>query len=128
MDKEIINTRTAKFWKDEDGIIHNVIIQNSEMNLEDAKENIEVLKILGNGVAEYLLSDVRLAKMVSKEAKDYSANAPVINNAILVDSPMTKIMGNLFIRISKPLYNNKIFTDEKEALQWLKELMHKKDS
>ncbi len=38
-------------------------------------------------------------------------------------SPISSMIGNFFIRISKPLVPTKIFTDEAKAKEWLKQFV-----
>ena len=45
----------------------------------------------------------------------------VVAAAILIDSSIGSMIGNFFIRISKPLRPTKIFTDEVLAMKWLQQ-------
>lgn len=44
----------------------------------------------------------------------------VIVAALIIDSPIGRVLGNFFISISRPLRPTKIFTDEIKAIKWLK--------
>jgi len=69
------------------------------------------------------LSDIREIKGASKEVRDYLADnelTPYIQKiAILVNSGLSKIIGNIFLRFSGPKYPAKIFTNESKAMEWL---------
>ena len=39
--------------------------------------------------------------------------------ALLVDSPVGRVIGTFFLRIARPAAPIRIFTDEREALAWL---------
>lgn len=121
---EVRTTRTAKIWEDEFGIIHAKILQGAELILKDAIENLDAMDKLSRNKSILLLSDMRLATSSSKEHRDYFAlprAAKAISvGAMLVKSPITKIMGNMFINFTKPPYLVKLFTSEKDAMAWLK--------
>jgi hypothetical protein len=40
--------------------------------------------------------------------------------ALIVTSPISKIIGNFFLGANKPLRPTRLFTDVEEGLQWLK--------
>ena len=70
-----------------------------------------------------LLSNIRQVKSSTKEARDFLASEAgcegVLAAAVLIGSPIGSMIGNFFIRISKPLRPTKIFSDEEEAKKWL---------
>jgi hypothetical protein len=39
--------------------------------------------------------------------------------AILIDSSVSRVVGNFFLGINKPAVPTKLFTNEKEAVKWL---------
>ena len=45
-----------------------------------------------------------------------------------VTNPVTKVVGDLFMRINKPPYPNKLFMSEAQALSWLREQMRSNSS
>jgi hypothetical protein len=124
MENEVIETRVARIWLDQDGILHNVILPNAMVMLEDAKEisnsNAEVAegkKIVG-------LVDARNVKSATREARKFAARDETKTSraaiAILVGSPLSRVIGNFFISIDKPPYPTRPFTSETEAIEWLK--------
>jgi hypothetical protein len=60
----------------------------------------------------------------SKDARDYfttqSASEGLSAMAILIDSPVGKMLGSFFIAIYKTSYPVRIFTKKDKALNWLK--------
>lgn len=129
MKKAIFTTRSAKIWIDNDNIIHAVIAEKAELNLEDAIENMKIIDEIANGISKVVLSDIRLAKSATKEHRDYFTTKEVSQkttaSALLVKSPLSKVIGNLFLKITKPHYRLRIFTTEKEAILWLKKYANK---
>jgi hypothetical protein len=41
--------------------------------------------------------------------------------AVLVGNPMSRIIGNFFLRVTRPAYPTRLFTDEASARRWLRE-------
>lgn len=76
-----------------------------------------------NNASYPMLLNIKSIKNITKPARDFLASEKgcegIIAGAILIDSNIGSMIGNFFIRISKPLIPNKIFTDENAAKKWL---------
>lgn len=96
---------------------------DSEIELEDAKHDFEVAAKLVNNTKLPVLADSRQVTYHSKEVRAFYASKEMADSissmAILVDSLATKIIGNFFIKSSRPHFPTKLFTDETEAVKWL---------
>lgn len=112
-------------WLGNDGIMYTVGKANAEVNLEDAKENTRVIEEYYYGKKFPLIVDGRHVKSISKEARDHfslKGRESVINCfAMIVSSPLSRIIANFFIGINRPTVPVKMFDDEKKAVEWLKE-------
>ncbi len=123
---EIYDTPTSIFWFDENGIICAVIKNIKTPTLEDAIENVEDFKKVIGERKVCLLIDVTNSAESSKEIRDYAANEfPKFVKAIalLSQSAFGKMLANLFFTIKSQPYPTKMFTDEKEAKEWLKQYL-----
>ncbi|EJF51854.1 hypothetical protein SapgrDRAFT_0095 [Saprospira grandis DSM 2844] len=70
----------------------------------------------------WYLSDISLLKSTKREARDYLAkNSIAAGAAILTNSPISKMVGNLFLKFNKPEFPSKLFTDREKALLWIRE-------
>jgi hypothetical protein len=69
-----------------------------------------------------LYCDARNLKSMDKQARDHFANVgyPLKCIAIIIDSPVDKIIGNFFLGVSKPITPTRLFSDEGAALKYLK--------
>jgi hypothetical protein len=68
------------------------------------------------------LFDITRVKQTTKEARDYMANEGnelVLASAMLVTSPMLKMMANFYIMVNKPKNPTRLFTDKESAVEWL---------
>jgi hypothetical protein len=127
MDDKTIKTRTATA-RLEGNLIKVLTHAGAEVSLEDAKEHIEAGRELASGL-EYtlLLVDVRQIRSITRNARVYYANPSGTQDfdnravAILVDSPLSKVVANFFIGLNRPASPVKLFTSESEALAWLEE-------
>lgn len=111
-------------WLGNDGIMYTVGKENAEVNLEDAKENTRIIEEYYYGKKFPLFVDGRNVKSISKEARDHfslKGRESVINCfAMIVSSPLSRIIANFFIGINRPTVPVKMFDDEKKAVEWLK--------
>lgn len=124
MEENAIYTRTQKIWLREDGILHFLSLPEIEHELEDAIENIKVASSLGNGQRLPALIDLRKIKGMNREARAYYAGNETAKvesaAALLIDSYIGHMLGNFFMGLNKPIIPTQLFTDEAEAIDWLK--------
>ncbi|HEY3233030.1 MAG TPA: hypothetical protein VGJ87_27610 [Roseiflexaceae bacterium] len=116
-------TRTGTIWLDADGILRVRALPGVEDTLDDAKQNIVVCAKLVAGKRRPVLIDMRALKTQSREVRSYYTGPEAMNLnlaiAILVDSPMSRVIGNFFLGFSKTDWPTKLFKSEVEALAWL---------
>lgn len=107
-----------------DGIARTKVKPQSEITVKEAKENSDAVNSLHSETNFPLLVDARNIKSMTKDARDhFSMNnrASYVNAfAILIDSPLSKIIGNFFMGLNKPRVPARLFTEEEEALLWLR--------
>ncbi len=119
-----IKTTAYITWMGKDGIARTVVKSNMEVGLKEAKENTEAVNAIYKGKQFPLLIDSRNIKSISKEARDHFSlrnRESVVNAfAIIIYSPLSRIIGNFFMGLNKPRVPARLFTNEEEALAWLK--------
>ena len=121
----MLETAYMKIWK-EDGILYSVYSENLNINIEIAKNCVETRIAYSQGISYPVLIDMKGVKSVTKEARDYLADEGarlIKGGALIVESALNKMLGNLFLRINKPKIPVKLFTDEKEAKEWLQQYL-----
>ena len=71
--------------------------------------------------------DISKIKSVTREAREYfageKASEVAKSIAIIVSSPVSRVIGNFLIGLNKPSYPIKLFTKVKEAEDWLKQFL-----
>ena len=125
MDYDVITTRVSKIWLDDDNVIHVIVLPESNINFEDVKAVFEVIRTLSGEEKHPLFFDIRNIKSITREARAFSASedsAGIVSaTAALVNSTVSKVIGNFVLIVDKPLYPTRIFTAEPKAMDWLKE-------
>ncbi len=127
MKSEIIETKTVQLWLEDDDIIWVRTLPQAYYTLADAVENVALMHKLADGQMKLVLVDMKQIKGMAGDARKYSAGYEVegITSALamVVDSPLSKTLGNLWLRINKPSFPTKLFNLESEAVIWLKSFL-----
>jgi hypothetical protein len=122
MRSKYFENQFAEYWV-EDGVLFFIYKPGTNMNLEAARQVVKDRLEVQNGKSYPVFCDMRGVRDSDKPARDYLAkegSSLVRAVAVLTDSPVTKIMLNFYLTISKPLIPTKMFTDRSQALQYLK--------
>lgn len=119
-----VNTPCAKAWI-EDSILYLEYFPQ-KVTLSQAKEHIKVIKeAFKDNLPMPCLSDLKKVKGTDRDVRNYLASEEVsqLNTAVAILGPsgLAKIIGNLFLKFSRPQYPTKIFSDYEKAVNWLKE-------
>lgn len=122
-----LRTSVGDFWVDDDEIIHTIVIPMEEHGIEQAKLYVSYHNRLSYGSPRLLFSDIRQVNIgASRAARKWytspEATALKRGMAILVDSPLATMAGNMFMALSRPPYPTRLFRDKKMAMDWLHSL------
>ncbi|NTU83895.1 MAG: hypothetical protein HGA45_31730 [Chloroflexales bacterium] len=125
MEDELV-TRSARLRLEEDGIVRATVLPGVAQSLAEAQENFAAQIRLTQGQRHALLVDIRAGQSQDREAREFytrSEAARVIRAvAILVESPMSRLIGNFFLGFNKPTIPLRLFSSDEEALGWLREI------
>ena len=106
------------------GFVHTRVYLGSEIQLEDAKTNTSAVISVSGGSNYPILVDLREIKSISKEARDHFSmrgrKPNVTAIAMLVGSPLSRIIGNFFLGLNRPTVPTKLFSSEGEGISWMK--------
>ena len=121
----VIETRTNRNWLRSDGILQSETLPGASQSLADARENVAAYVLLAKGRRRPLLMDMRsVSGALDRDARQYYAStqyaAVVSATALLVRSPVGRLIGSFVLRLTRPLSPIRRFTSESEALAWLK--------
>ena len=122
-----LRTEIADLRIDSQRIIHIRFNDCDRHGLTEAMEIVEAHNTLAAGVPACVLADIRSVKVgadraarkyyVSPESAEYKRGM-----AMVVSSPMQRMLGNIFMRLNRPPYPTRLFMHEAEALRWLEHL------
>ncbi len=111
-------------WMGEDGIVRTKTKAQAEITIKEAMENSKAVNDFFTGKKFPLLVDARNVKSMAKEARKYfstNGRTTKINSmAIMVRSPLSRVIGNFFMGLNKPEIPARLFDEEKHAVEWLK--------
>lgn len=117
-------TRTCEISVDEFGILHVKMLGGVIIDLEDAADNFLVARHLTKDKPVLKLVDVRKIFKIKKNARAFiekqNNSEKHIAKAIVVSSFINKYIWKFFNALENPKFPVKIFTSQKEALNWLK--------
>ena len=120
-----MKTRTAKIFKDENSVLHFVMIEGVHLDYEDAIDNALVIKKLTNGKPTLKLVDARANWTIDAKAQTFIRSNEVkdltIARAVVKNSIFDAILTNFFTKLNRPRVPTKIFTNYEEAYKWLLE-------
>jgi hypothetical protein len=89
----------------------------------DAREDIEAIRKLGKGKRLPVLVDIREVRSADRDARAYFGGAEAarveLAAAILVGSPLSRMIGNFYLTVSAPLIPTRLFASYAEAIAWL---------
>lgn len=120
---------TGPTWLHEDGIIIT-INDSAEHTLKDAVENMKITKAIGKGIPRPMLVDVTRVRSMDREARAQYVKPEslqiVTAVALVTNSTIGTMVGNLFINLNKHVVPIKLFSDPDKAKEWL--LQFRKDN
>ena len=127
MDSNLIVKRSelefAEAWLRADGILVYSPRPDLRIDLETAQQ----ILILGKKLVDHpvpVLVHMGNVLRVTREARDLFASDDYTKvaeqSALLVTSPVSRVVSNFFVGLNKPLYPLRVFTDENDAIAWLK--------
>jgi hypothetical protein len=119
-----IEHQKFRMWLRPDGIVQLVWAPMRELRFEDAVASIEAMTTLTAGRRTPLLVDASAVGSQDRAARnEFVKRGDLVSGvALVVTTPLGRLMGNFFVAVSKPRVATKLFDDETTAANWLKEL------
>ena len=119
-------TSTQKiYWDSENDIVYGVLFADIKTQ-GLAKENIDAQERIRDNLNKKktrVLIDMTAVSEITKEAHDYFANERTASiqraTSLLISSPVSRIIGNFFMGLNKPISPTRLFTEPQKAIKWL---------
>ena len=120
--KPVVNRRSDVFWVTET-VLGIYIKGPCSIDTDDTDEIFTAFDQLSVLVPTPLLADIRTLRGVSLGVRTHMsserAGRYLSRVALVADSPLTRTIGNFFMRLNRPPFPLRIFDAEEEALRWL---------
>ena len=118
-----LSTRVCHFVLDDRGFVRATVENGAEMTLTDAKEALAATERVALGKRRPVLVDLRGIKAQTREARQFfvgeEAARVSASVALLVGSPVSRVVGNFFLRLNVQRTPTQLFTSETDAIAWL---------
>ncbi|CUH67823.1 hypothetical protein TG4357_03234 [Thalassovita gelatinovora] len=119
-----IKTETTNTVLGEDGIIRVIMHPGSSEDLASAKAAIDALGKLCGGKKCPVIVDMAGTIGATQDARRYYSSEQATKQmsacAMLVGSPLSKVLCSFFLGLNKPRHPVQLFTSEPDAVAWLK--------
>ena len=123
---EKIQTRTAEISFVEKGIVRVKFKPDTLLDKPDILENLEASSKLAGG-RHCAILEINNSAGITNEALRFAGskeNARYrIANALFIKAASVQLLWNLFISFFVPTVQNKVFTVEKKAMEWLRRFL-----
>jgi hypothetical protein len=122
--REEIETEAGTVRIRENGIVHVVLARYVDVPIESARALHAARQELCQ-LPRAVLADIRQARSAQILAMRYTAGPEVAalttRLALVIGSPVSRMIGNVFMGMWKPPYLTRMFTDQEAAVAWLLE-------
>ncbi len=116
---------------DNDGTFRVTFLPQVKVTLADARETIDAVDELLRGEKVPGLVDARPTESMTDEARVYFLGPEVARVAtavaLLVNSPVSRVIGNVFLGMHQVAFPIKIYNTEAQALGWLAQFLNRED-
>lgn len=93
------------------------------MHLDDARDAVRVTFEVAGDKRRPVLVDLRGIRYQSRQARDYLSSGEMERMfaavALLVESPVSQVIGNFFMRLRQQPIPTRLFNEEQQAVEWL---------
>jgi len=111
-----------RMWLRPDGIVQLAWAARVAIVVEDAVAAIEAMAQLTGGRQSPLLVDVHEQGPMDRPARtEFTRRGDLVSAvALIVGTPLSRLMGNFFLSVSKPVAPTRLFDDDASAIAWLR--------
>jgi hypothetical protein len=119
-------------WLEGD-IVHVVLGNDAHRDgqVYDEEDGRDALSMVDRLVADHerfsTLTDIRRLRKTTAAVRRLPSHPKATRLALLVDGPVSRMLGNAYMGITKPRHATKLFTEESAALEWLMEAVMSND-
>ncbi|MFO0659413.1 MAG: hypothetical protein U0165_06240 [Polyangiaceae bacterium] len=113
-------------WVGSDGLVRSRIRDGIDFVLEDSIDALDATKRLAKTLPTGVIVDCAGVRSASRESREFWSRAEALEAlscmAIVVTSPIARVIASFFVRLVRPGFNVKLFSSELEAVEWVRSL------
>lgn len=111
----------------EPGMVNAKVFPHARINLHYAQDFINAIEMLTNKDVHSSIIDITGLSSLDQNAREYMVNTcnewgTTAGVAFVSNSVVSRIIGNLFLTVTRPNYPIKIFKEHQQAYNWAKHL------
>jgi|ERR1051326_821586 hypothetical protein len=125
-DARVYELSTSTIWFDEDGVLYSIGKKVPPETLEESKKTLGQFKDIIGHKKVCMILDVTNAQPSTKETRDWAAKElpPLVKAmALISNSPLGRMVVNLFFGLKPPPYPARMCASEKEAKEWIRQYL-----
>lgn len=117
-----MKSRACTCVRDARGFVRVTVDDRADMTIDDARAALEGIALVAGPERARTLVDMRRIRSISKEGREHfrDATSSVCSRvAMLVSSPVGRVIGNFFFRTVASGMPKRLFNDEDAAILWV---------
>jgi hypothetical protein len=120
-DSDVSTNPKFRIWLRPDGIVQLVWAPQTTVLIEDATAALEAMAQLTGGRRSPLLVDMHDTGSLDRPTRAELTRRSDLQSAValIVGTPLTRMMANFFLSVSKPQFPTRLFDNEESAVPWL---------
>jgi hypothetical protein len=124
-DSAVITHPKFRLWLRPDGIVQLVWAPRTTVLLEDVTVALAAMAELTGERRSPLLVDARDTGPLDRPTRAELTRRSDLQAAValIVGTPLTRVMANFFLSVNKPVFPTRMFDDEASAVAWLLEFV-----
>lgn len=126
----VLDTGAARFWLGEDGVMYNQALVDGEVGRRDLERGFAAILELTGGQPAVLVAEAGSMSSTTHEAREYMASPEagraIAAMAVVVTSPVARVIMKLFLAWAPPPYSAKLFASVDAAREWAREVVKRR--
>ena len=121
-DTGVVTHPKFRMWLRPDGIVQVVWVPRTTVHLEDAIATLDAMAKLTPGRRSPLLVDMRDTGAQDRHTRAEWTSRSDLQSAValIVGTPLSRMLGSLLLMVNKPRFPVRLFDNEASAVAWLK--------
>jgi hypothetical protein len=120
-DSDVSTNPKFRIWLRPDGIVQLVWAPQTTVLIEDATAALEAMAKLTGGRRSPLLVYMHDTGSLDRPTRAELTRRSDLQSAValIVGTPLTRMMANFFLSVNKPQFPTRLFDNEESAVPWL---------